>query len=63
MGTLIILTLCSVIAIAFRDHFVRGLFTILTLFLLWEARMSEVTWQREPEFIGADHAERARIGD
>ena len=25
--------------------------------------MSEVTWQREPEFIGADHAERARIGD
>jgi hypothetical protein len=28
-----------------------------------EAPMSEVTWQREPEFIGADHAERARIGD
>ena len=25
--------------------------------------MSEVTWQEEAEFIGADHAERARVGD
>jgi hypothetical protein len=25
--------------------------------------MSEVTWQRDPEFIGANRAERARIGD
>ena len=25
--------------------------------------MSEVTWQEEPEFIGANRAERARIGD
>ena len=25
--------------------------------------MSEVTWQIESEFIGANHAERARIGD
>jgi hypothetical protein len=25
--------------------------------------MSEVTWQDEPEFIGANRAERARIGD
>jgi hypothetical protein len=25
--------------------------------------MSDVAWQREPESIGANHAERARIGD
>jgi hypothetical protein len=25
--------------------------------------MSEVTWQRDPEFIGANRAERACIGD
>jgi hypothetical protein len=25
--------------------------------------MNEVSWQEEPEFIGADHAERALIGD
>src|SRR5215831_17838793 len=25
--------------------------------------MNEVTWQTDPEFIGADHAERACIGD
>jgi hypothetical protein len=25
--------------------------------------MSEITWQDEPEFIGANRAERARIGD
>jgi hypothetical protein len=25
--------------------------------------MREVTWQTEPEFIGANRAERARVGD
>ena len=25
--------------------------------------MSEVTWQRDPEFIGANHAEHAMVGD
>ena len=25
--------------------------------------MNEVTWQTDPEFIGANHAERACIGD
>jgi hypothetical protein len=25
--------------------------------------MTEVTWQEDPEFIGANHAERAHIGD
>ena len=28
-----------------------------------EVPMSEVTWQRDPEFIGANRAERAHIGD
>jgi hypothetical protein len=25
--------------------------------------MSEVTWHRDPEFIGANRAERAMVGD
>jgi hypothetical protein len=25
--------------------------------------MSEVTWQRDPEFIGANRAEHAKVGD
>jgi hypothetical protein len=25
--------------------------------------MSEVTWQTDPEFIGANHAEHAMVGD
>jgi hypothetical protein len=34
MSILIVLTLCTLIAFAFRDQFVRGMFTLLALFLL-----------------------------